>query len=497
MLPAPRVLLALALLVTAVPAQNRPDPSLASVAWHGERVLDGVLLVQFKDGTPMAQQDQRHRQLATTLTRSFAGGLVRVALPIGADLEAVRAMYAALPEVEFAQPDVLHRPVGVPNDPKWAQQWALPLVRADVAWNAYGGHPSGVVAVIDSGVDASHADLAGHLAWGLDTFAGDSDPSDTEGHGTHCAGIAAALTGNGLGVAGAAPACRFAAYRCGTSSFPSSALVAAIHDAVAHGALVLSLSWGSGYNDPAIRNALQAAAAQGCVLVAAAGNDNSTAEFFPAAHPFVLAVGASTSTDARAAFSNWGPWVDLAAPGQSIVSTWKGGVYKSLSGTSMACPLVAGAATLLYARLGPRSPAHAAAVRAALEDSGVAIGAWVTHGRLDMAAAMDLLFPPDPPELDVPAVAPAGAPFGWSFTGTPGETAFLLVALQPDTFAWSGAQLLAAPALVHAQPLDAAGHGGLTLTLPAGAAGLSFHSQLATWNGLLTGVTPVVTTTIS
>jgi thermitase len=495
MLSAPRALVVL-LLAAAAPAQNRADPSLASVPWRGERVLDGTLLIRFKEGTPPDVAAQRLTQLRTNVTGTLPSGLVRVLLPIGADLEAVRAMYAALPEVEFAQPDVLHRPVGVPNDPKWAQQWALPLVRADLAWDAFTGSPAAVVAVIDSGVDVAHPDLAGQLAWGHDPWAGDSDPTDTDGHGTHCSGVAAALTGNGLGVAGAAPGCRFAAYRCGTNSFPSSALVAAIDDAVARGALVLSMSWGSSYDDQAIHKALQAAAAQGCLLVAAAGNDNSTAPFYPAAHPFVIAVGASTSTDARAAFSNWGPWVDLAAPGQSIVSTWKGGQYKSLSGTSMACPLVAGAATLLYARLGPRSPAHAAQVRAALEDSAADIGAWIVHGRLDMAAAMELLFPPQPPELDVPATATAGALFSWSCSGSPGETAFLLVALQPGTLTWSGAQLLAAPALVLGLPLDVHGEAGLTLTLPAGAAGLVFHSQLATWNGALTGVTPVATTTI-
>jgi subtilisin family serine protease len=453
-------------------------------------------------------------------------------------------------------------------------------VRADVAWSTYAGDPSAVVAIIDSGVDLDHPDLDEHFAWGSDPWAGDADPTDTDGHGTHCAGIAAAVTDNGVGVAGAAPGCRFAAYRCGTSSFPTSALVAAINDAVARGARVLSMSWGSSYDDPAIRKALKAAAAQGCVLVAAAGNDDSTAAFYPAAHPFVIAVGASTPTDARASFSNWGSWVDLAAPGQSILSTYKDGQYKVLSGTSMACPLVAGAATLLYARLGERSTVHAAQVRAALEGSGVPIGSWVAHGRLDMAAAMSLLFPPGPPQVlafgptevpalhgaqltltgldllgttavtlggqpasfqvlsdstlhvqspDAPTLGPAqllvttplgttgldfnwvatsppqllaaatataGAPFSWSFGGAPGETSFLLLSLQPDTITWNDATLLAVPALIVGGQLDAVGLGGLTLVLPAGSAGLSFRSQLATWNGALSGVTPVATTTI-
>jgi thermitase len=574
-------LLALLLLPAAASAQNRPDPALASVPWHGEQVVAGRLLVQFRAGTTATRQAQSHAALGAIAQGVVAPRLVRVALPAGADLDALRAQYAASPDVEFAQPDLLHRPVGVPDDPQWPQQWNLAKVRADVAWDSWSGAPSGVVAIIDSGVDLTHPDLAAHYAWGLDTFAGDTDPTDMQGHGTHCAGIAAALTGNALGVAGAAPACRFAAYRCGTTSYPSSALVPAINDAVAHGALVISMSWGSSVDDPAIANALQAAANQGVLLVAAAGNDASSSPFYPAAHPFVLAVGASTSTDARATFSNFGNWVDIAAPGPSIESTWIGGQYKLLSGTSMACPLVAGAGTLLYSRLGARSPGHAAAVRAALEDTGVPIGNWVAHGRLDMAAAMNELFPPVPPHVssvaptqlpalhgtdllvtgsglsavtgvtlggaaaafqatgyatlhvtapDATALGPAslvlsgpsgtasadlawiatspprllasplataGAPFTWSLGGAPGETAVLIVSLHAATLAWQGQQILSAPALVLVTPLDAVGLASLSIELPGAAAGLSFHSQLVTWNGTLTGVTPVITTSVA
>jgi subtilisin family serine protease len=267
-----------------------------------------------------------------------------------------------------------------------------------------------VVAVLDSGVRTDHADLAAHYAWGLDTFDHDADPADANGHGTHCAGIAAAVTDNGTGIAGAGFDCRFAAYRCGDGSFSSSALVEAIDDAVARGAQVLSMSWGSTYSSFAIRAALQDAADAGCVLVAAAGNDDSTTPFYPAALSEVLAVGATAPDDTRSSFSNHGSWVDVAAPGQSIYSTWKSGGYTWLSGTSMATPLVAGQAALLYAALGgTRSVAAAARVRAAIEDGTADVGTWLTHGRVDFPASLAALADDAGPQATSlePAAVPA------------------------------------------------------------------------------------------
>jgi thermitase len=491
-----RIVAALTLLAALAPAQNRPDPLLPVANWQGFPVVAGELLVQFKPGVDAPFQAAAHAALGGLPRGPVTARLSRVGLPAGADLEKLRARYAGLPEVEFAQPNVLHRPVGVPDDPLWTHQWGHFKVRADVAWDTFAGAPTSVVAVIDSGIDADHVDLGAQLAWGLDTFAGDPDPDDTSGHGTHCSGVAAALTGNGVGMAGAAPACRLAAYRCGNSTFPSSALVAAINDAVARGAQVLSLSWGSSYDDPAIRHALQQAVDAGCLVVAAAGNDNSTTPFFPAALPFVLAVGATDITDGRASFSNFGLWVDLAAPGQGIQSTWIGGQYKYLSGTSMACPLVAGAGALLYARLGSRTPEHAGAVRAALEASGVPVGDWVTHGRLDMAAALDALLAAASPALSVPASLPAGSLCTWSASGPTGDAWYLLLSLSPQTFNYAGSQLLVPVAVLSAGPLDAAGLDSLQATIPTGGAGLTFRSQVVTWDGSLSGSSPIHTTLV-
>jgi|GEM_PF-2099887 len=580
MLPSARALLALIVLAVAAAAQNRPDPVLEVADWHGRAVVAGELLVQFRPGAGAPQQALRHAQLGTTPVQQLRAGLARVALPAGAALDTFLAQYTALPDVRFAQPNLLHRALGTPDDPQWSWQWGLQKVHADLAWDAFAGDPATVVAVIDSGVDTDHPDLAAHLAWGSDPFAGDDDPEDADGHGTHCAGIASALTGNGLGVAGATPEGRFAAYRCGNTTFPTSALVPAIDDAVAQGACVLSMSWGSSFDDPAIHDALQAAFDQGCLLVAAAGNDASTAPFYPAAHDFVMAVAASTTTDERASFSNYGDWVDLAAPGQTIDSTWKGNSYKYLSGTSMACPLVAGAGALLYGRLGTRTPANAALVRAALESSAVPVGDWVAHGRLDMQAAMAQLFPDappvidsvspaavpalhgtpvtllgsglsaatslvvdgqpvdfaigsdaeltfeapdaaalgpstltvsgaagpgsgvftrietDPPGLIVPAVVAAGADCTWECGGGGADRWYLLLALEADTFVISGLVLLDPAVVLRGGVLDEVGLGSLTVSLPADAGGITFRSQVVTWDHGFAGASEVRVTLI-
>ncbi len=423
-------LLAAWLLAFPPAASAQADPVLVEAVWNGVPVVAGRVLVQFRPGTPAATQAARHAQLGTQPLAALSPTLSVARLPPALSLGAALQRYAALPEVQFAQPDVLHRAVRappappgslIPSDTKWSSQWHLPKVRAPQAWELWHGDGSALVAILDSGVDVDHPDLDDHFAGGLDTFAGDGDPDDLDGHGTHCSGLAAAETDNAKGVAGSGWDVRFLAYRCGNTSFPTSALVPAIADARARGALVLSMSWGSTYNDPSIAAALQAAHADGCLLVAAAGNDGGTTPFYPAAHAFVLGVGASTATDARASFSNHGGWVDLAAPGVSLYSTGKNNTYLYSSGTSMACPLVAGVATMLYGRLpGGRSPANAALVRNALQSSAVPVGSWVAHGRLDARAALETLFPFGPLAIAgaAPASLPALAPPAIALTGS-------------------------------------------------------------------------------
>lgn len=386
--------LALALAAAPLLAQaDSPDPERASERWGDHDVVAGQLLVQFREGTSAVVQHVRHEQFGGRVLGQLDPELALVALPAGRDLQAGLSWYGGRAEVLAVEPDVLHRPTTlVPSDTKWNLQWGPSKIGATSAWQDAQGDADCIVAIIDSGVHTSHADLDDHYAFGWDHYADDAVPNDVDGHGTHCAGIAAAETDNASGVAGMGFDCRYAAYRAGNATFATSDLVAAINDAVADGCHVLSMSWGSSYNSWSIRNALQDAADAGCVLVAAAGNDGVTSKFYPAGLSHVIAVGSSAPNDTRSTFSNHGAWVDVAAPGQSIYSTYNNGGYVYMNGTSMACPLVAGLGTLLYSELGGvRSVANAQLIRDALQDSAVDVGSWVAHGRIDAPAALAAL----------------------------------------------------------------------------------------------------------
>jgi subtilisin len=207
------------------------------------------------------------------------------------------------------------------------------------------------VAVIDTGIDYTHPDLAAVYAGGYDFVNNDNDPFDDQYHGTHCAGtIAASL--NGYGVVGVAPEARLYGLKVlssnGSGSY--SYVISALDWCVQNQIQVASLSLGSS-GDPgtSVRDAFDLANAAGVVVVSSAGNSGSGADTvgYPAKYDSVIAVGSTTRSDARSSFSSTGPAVELAAPGSSILSTYPGNQYAYLSGTSMACPHVSGVAALL------------------------------------------------------------------------------------------------------------------------------------------------------
>jgi subtilisin family serine protease len=247
-------------------------------------------------------------------------------------------------------------------DPLRSVQWALDQLGFDSA-RATVNPSTATVAVLDSGVDGSHEDLAGVVLPGWDAIAeragADTDPY---GHGTHVAGIVAAVAGNGLGGNGAAAGVRILPVRVLESdgSGWSSVIADGIRWAADHGADVINLSLGGTSPSAAYRAAINYAVnVRGVVVVAAAGNEYESGNpvEYPAADPDAIAVGASTSTGGRASFSNTGAYVDLAAPGTSIMSPCpvgrvvcsSGTGYSRMSGTSMAAPFVAAAAALLRA----------------------------------------------------------------------------------------------------------------------------------------------------
>jgi len=240
----------------------------------------------------------------------------------------------------------------VPNDPYWSLQWGSQKIEADSAWNTTIGDPSVLVAVIDTGIDWNHPDLAAnYVALGNDWVNDDPDPMDDEGHGTHCAGIIAAVINNSIGVAGLAQV-RIMAEK-GLDQYGQGYeddLANAIIHAVDQGADILSNSWG-GYGESAlIHDAVKYAYDSGVLVVAAAGNEATSSKVYPAAFPEVIAVSATDEYDNPAYFTNFGEWVELAAPGVGIYSTYWDDTYRSMSGTSMSTPHVSGVAALIWSQ---------------------------------------------------------------------------------------------------------------------------------------------------
>ncbi len=299
------------------------------------------------------------------------------------DVAPVLADYAALPEVGNASPNGVMRIDETPNDPSYAAQWHFQNLDAAYAWGLAKGDTSVLSVVPDVGVDVFHPDIKANL-WinsaedinhngvfdtlsypdgdldgidqdgngyvddvvGFDFIGRDPDPSPGNGdsHGTHTSGILNAVTNNSTGVAGASWNTRTIASRCGSGNGISiAAAIEAINYNIAKNVWVVSMSFGGGGFYQPMANACQAAWDAGAVLFASAGNSYARQLSYPAGYNGVENVAASGQNDTKADFSNWGPWIDITAPGVGILSTVPGG-YATMDGTSMACPLAAGVA---------------------------------------------------------------------------------------------------------------------------------------------------------
>ncbi|MBM3271659.1 MAG: S8 family serine peptidase [Candidatus Sericytochromatia bacterium] len=252
-----------------------------------------------------------------------------------------------LPLLGFSPPTI--------DDPLYAAQWFLPRIGVPEAWLAAAGRAFApvTVAVLDSGIDVTHPDLAGRATLGPTFVAGTSSSADDFGHGTHVAGIIGARSGNGIGVAAVAPEVRLLAIKVldARGGGTLAEVIAGLDAARAAGAKVVNMSFGTTRRSALLDQAIARTLAAGIVVVAAAGNDGTDIVHFPAATDGVIAVSAVDTADRRATFSSAGPQVRLAAPGVDIVSTGRGARYAIASGTSQAAPVVAGAiATVLAFR---------------------------------------------------------------------------------------------------------------------------------------------------
>jgi len=308
--------------------------------------------------------------------------------------------------------------------------WGVDRIDAEIVWggaedatDAAVGRNAGDgvrVAIIDTGIDWNHPDLAANYHGGRDFVYDDDDPMDDHGHGTHCAGIVAAVD-NDAGVIGVGPRIWLYGVKVldSTGSGYVSDVVAGIDWAVANGMQIISMSLGSSSDDTSLRNACDNAYSKGLLLVAAAGNDGYwpwDTVSYPARYSSVIAVAATDQSDTRPSWSSRGPSVELAAPGVNVYSTVWDNSYATMSGTSMACPHVSGTAALVFKS--PVDPAYdldhdgfwdAAEVREKLKDTADDLG---PAGRDDSygwgLVDADEAAPPGGPPPNQPPVADAG-----------------------------------------------------------------------------------------
>jgi len=252
----------------------------------------------------------------------------------------------------YIEPNISVQADFAPNDPDWSKQWGPAKIEADYAWNVTVGDPSVLVAVVDTGIDWHHPDLAAHyVPLGYDWVNNNPDPMDDYGHGTHVAGIIGAVINNSLGIAGLAQVRIMAEKVLDASGEGASSNVAlGIIHAVDRGAKIINLSLGSNENSELLHEAVKYAYDHGVLIVAAAGNDATNAKSYPAAYGEAVAVSATDNLDNPAVFTSYGDWVDIAAPGVNIYSTFGNDSYAYMSGTSMASPHVAGVAALIWSR---------------------------------------------------------------------------------------------------------------------------------------------------
>lgn len=298
---------------------------------------------------------------------------VRVATGIEhADLAALGASIARHPGVAYAEPNYIVHIALEPNDPRYSSQYGPQIIEAEAGWDITMGNASVIVAIADTGLNFDHEDFQEGTVWenddpvdgkdndgngfvddyhGWDFIGGDNEPIDRNGHGSHVAGIAGARLNNGIGIAGLAnvtimPLQVFNSGGGGTWT----AIEEAVYYATDNGAALLNYSGGGSGGSSGLRDAVAYAYANGMSVIAAAGNSNRSNPFYPASYDTVIAVSGTDRNDLRYSSSNFGDWIDVAAPGVDVFSCWWNGPtsYNSITGTSMSSPHVAGLAALMY-----------------------------------------------------------------------------------------------------------------------------------------------------
>ncbi len=290
------------------------------------------------------------RAIRAQRSEPLGGQTYLIRLPAGMPSELALAHIRSLNGVIYAVPDYERTISRTSNDPLRDQQWALGTIAAYDAWDITTGGPV-VIAVIDTGVDANHPELAGRVLSGFNAITGSPNASDDNGHGTAVAGIIAASADNGSGIVGLCWGCIILPIKACLSNgrCRDSSVISAIRWATDNGARIINLSLGGSSPSPALHEVVRYASERGVLIVAASGNERAEGNTpnYPAAYPETLAVGATGYGDEVTGFSNTGDFIDLVAPGVDIATTIPNNGYVLATGTSFASPFVSGAAALI------------------------------------------------------------------------------------------------------------------------------------------------------
>jgi thermitase len=375
--------------------------SLAAIGGtaHGQ-YKSGELIVKLSPSLTLTRKAELVRGFGGTIKRDFPGigwTIVKVPTNVQADVLAnsIKGRYGVINAV----PNSIGRWEGFqgtqtpPNDPLYGRQYGIPAMRVPAAWRLAPPTTNVRVVVLDSGTGRNHPDLAAALVDARDFSDSPFGAEDQNGHGTHVCGIVAATTNNGIGVAGVARNAKIISGKVGDGAPTSAALISGImwaaDNAATTGAKVIQMSLSVG-DSQALKDAVDYAWNKGLIVIDAAGNESVSDLRFPSSYTNCIGVAATNSSNRFASFSNYGSWVDVAAPGEDIMSTYLANGYDLLSGTSMAAPHVSGVAALVwsYAPAGTTN----VQVREALETTATPLGnqngKTVVFGLINAEAAL-------------------------------------------------------------------------------------------------------------
>jgi len=342
----PQFSLSVLLLASAIAAM-----SPARAAQDGEEhYAKGRILIEVREGVTAADFDNVMKPMRGKPRKMGQSNIQIIDLPVGFEKQVI-AQLKKNPFIKFAELDRRVPIAAVLNDPNVGSQWHHTKIGSTTAWDSAQG--TGVtVAILDTGVDASHPDLASRLVPGWDIYTNSADTSDLCGHGTAVAGSAAAAGNNGVGVSGVAGQARImplrVAYRDATSGqcyAYQSTIANAVTYAADRGVKVVNISFANSSNSAAVQSAANYLKSKGGLVFTAANNYNRDEGFAPTTS--LIAVAATDSADNKSSFSSYGNFVSLSSPGTGIYTTSKGGTYGSWSGTSFAAPVAAGVAALV------------------------------------------------------------------------------------------------------------------------------------------------------